>query len=78
LHVGGKYAEKARQTAATLSASVLKHCRNVRWLAVGNGVLVATTVVSGAFVAGNDAGQAYNTFPMMGDVWVPDEVRIHP
>jgi heme a synthase len=25
-------------------------------------------------VAGNDAGNAYNTFPMMGDVWIPAEV----
>ncbi|CAG9462943.1 unnamed protein product [Pedinophyceae sp. YPF-701] len=35
--------------------------------------LVAVTAVSGAFVAGMDAGRAYNTFPKMGDVWVPTE-----
>lgn len=33
--------------------------------------VVATTAFSGAFVAGNDAGRAYNTFPKMGDEWVP-------
>ena len=27
---------------------------------------------SGAYVAGNDAGRAYNTFPMMGDEWIPE------
>lgn len=33
--------------------------------------LVGLTAVSGAFVAGNDAGRAYNTFPKMGDNWIP-------
>jgi cytochrome c oxidase assembly protein subunit 15 len=28
--------------------------------------------MSGAYVAGNDAGNAYNTFPKMGDQWIPD------
>lgn len=37
-------------------------------------LLAATTVLSGAYVAGNDAGNAFNTFPMMGDQWVPDEI----
>ena len=43
-------------------------------MAVVNGLLVAVTVASGAFVAGNDAGRAFNTFPKMGDDWIPDEV----
>ena len=29
------------------------------------GVLIGVTVFSGAFVAGNDAGRAYNDFPWM-------------
>ncbi len=33
--------------------------------------LVAITIVSGGFVAGLKAGLAYNTFPMMGDRWLP-------
>ncbi|MFQ5643799.1 MAG: COX15/CtaA family protein [Thiogranum sp.] len=33
--------------------------------------LVATTIVSGGFVAGLKAGLAYNTFPKMGDQWLP-------
>lgn len=66
--------ERARQAASQLTSATLRHCRNVRWWAVGNGLLVATTVVSGAFVAGNDAGRAFNTYPMMGDVWIPDEI----
>lgn len=33
--------------------------------------LVALTIVSGGFVAGLKAGHAYNTFPKMGDQWLP-------
>ncbi|XRB15905.1 cytochrome c oxidase assembly protein COX15 [Pseudoscourfieldia marina] len=34
--------------------------------------LIAVTAVSGAFVAGNDAGRAYNTFPLMEGRIVPE------
>lgn len=34
-------------------------------------VLLAVTIVSGAFVAGLRAGMIYNTFPLMGEQWVP-------
>jgi cytochrome c oxidase assembly protein subunit 15 len=33
--------------------------------------LTAVTIISGGFVAGLKAGKIYNTFPMMGDYWVP-------
>ena len=33
--------------------------------------LIAITIVSGGFVAGLKAGKIYNTFPMMGDNWLP-------
>ncbi len=33
--------------------------------------LISITIVSGGFVAGLKAGKIYNTFPMMGDYWVP-------
>jgi len=36
--------------------------------------LVAVTIVSGGFVAGLKAGKIYNTFPRMGDHWVPPEI----
>ena len=35
--------------------------------------LIALTAASGAFVAGLDAGHAYNTFPLMGGRIVPEE-----
>ncbi|ALC42633.1 CG3803 [Drosophila busckii] len=35
---------------------------------------VFLTAISGAFVAGLDAGLVYNTFPKMGDNWIPDDI----
>ncbi|XP_028771490.1 cytochrome c oxidase assembly protein COX15 isoform X2 [Neltuma alba] len=46
----------------------------VKRLALPIGLLVGLTAISGAFVAGNDAGHAFNTFPMMGDAWIPDDI----
>lgn len=34
--------------------------------------------IAGAFVAGNDAGHAYNTFPLMGGRLVPEEYLLMP
>jgi len=42
-------------------------------LRVATGVVTAT-VLSGGFVAGNDAGEAFNTWPRMDEDWVPEEV----
>ena len=33
--------------------------------------LILVTVISGGFVAGLKAGKIYNTFPMMGEHWIP-------
>lgn len=44
--------------------------RSGRW-AAGVGGLVFVTMISGAFVAGLDAGLTYNTFPLMDGAWVP-------
>ena len=40
----------------------------------GATALVLLTILSGAFVAGNDAGLAYNTFPLMADAIVPPDI----
>jgi cytochrome c oxidase assembly protein subunit 15 len=37
-------------------------------------VLILTTMISGGFVAGLDAGLIYNTFPKMGNYWIPPGV----
>lgn len=42
--------------------------------ALGCLVAVFVTIVSGALVAGLDAGFAYNTFPTMNGMWIPDGV----
>jgi cytochrome c oxidase assembly protein subunit 15 len=36
--------------------------------------LITITIISGGFVAGLKAGKIYNTFPMMGDYWVPPDI----
>jgi cytochrome c oxidase assembly protein subunit 15 len=37
-------------------------------------VLILITIISGGFVAGLDAGLIYNTFPKMGNYWIPPDV----
>ena len=41
--------------------------------------LVVVTIVSGGFVAGLKAGKIYNTFPKMGEYWIPpDALALNP
>jgi heme a synthase len=61
-------------TANQYSRLSLEFVKKLRTSAKFNLGLVAFTAISGAYVAGNDAGRAYNTFPKMGDQWVPDEI----
>ncbi|ERN19097.1 cytochrome c oxidase assembly protein COX15 isoform X1 [Amborella trichopoda] len=58
----------------TGSLSWIHGAAKARTLAIPVSILVGVTALSGAFVAGNDAGHAYNTFPKMGDSWIPDEI----
>jgi cytochrome c oxidase assembly protein subunit 15 len=46
--------------------------RGLRRFAALLGVLVFITALSGGFVAGLDAGFAYNTFPLMDGRWIPE------
>lgn len=62
---------KLAEIAKSLSKSALKHAKRIRGGAIAVTSLTAATVVSGAFVAGNDAGCAYNTYPKMNDEWIP-------
>ena len=41
---------------------------------VGMTALITLTIISGGFVAGLKAGKIYNTFPMMGEYWVPPDI----
>ncbi len=47
--------------------------RKMKFLATGMTHLVLTTALAGAFVAGLDAGMIYNTFPKMGNNYIPDD-----
>ena len=40
--------------------------------------ILGVTIVSGAFVAGMDAGLVYNEFPYMGNSIVPSDYWVHP
>nr|XP_009942520.1 PREDICTED: LOW QUALITY PROTEIN: cytochrome c oxidase assembly protein COX15 homolog [Opisthocomus hoazin] len=46
----------------------------LRQFAHGTTALIFLTALSGAFVAGLDAGLVYNSFPKMGQRWIPDDL----
>ncbi|XP_019631670.1 PREDICTED: cytochrome c oxidase assembly protein COX15 homolog [Branchiostoma belcheri] len=48
--------------------------RQLSKYAHGTMSLVFFTALSGAFVAGLDAGLVYNSFPKFGDRWIPDDL----
>uniref|UniRef100_A0A1A8F9H6 COX15 homolog, cytochrome c oxidase assembly protein n=1 Tax=Nothobranchius korthausae TaxID=1143690 RepID=A0A1A8F9H6_9TELE len=51
-----------------------KQLMQFRRFAKGTAGLVFLTALSGAFVAGLDAGLVYNSFPKMADRWIPDDL----
>lgn len=59
--------------ASKLSKEALRQARRLRTGSLHLTALASLTIVSGALVAGNDAGRAYNTFPKMGDDWIPTQ-----
>ena len=66
--------EKTNQLAEKLSKSatdVIKKVVRIRQFAVAACTIVGITVASGAFVAGNLAGLAYNDWPWMAGKFVP-------
>ena len=63
----------ASQTQS-LGKETLQKLSRVRVGSVATTALTFVTVLSGALVAGNDAGRAYNTWPKMGDEWIPSDL----
>jgi cytochrome c oxidase assembly protein subunit 15 len=61
---------KPLQITAGQQAAALK-LRPYAYLATA---LIGTTVASGAFVAGNDAGHAYNDWPFMAGKFIPEQI----
>jgi cytochrome c oxidase assembly protein subunit 15 len=50
------------------------HLATLRKFAHGAMAMVFFTLVSGAFVAGLDAGLVYNTWPKFADRWIPTDL----
>jgi heme a synthase len=72
LHTGlDVWTRRARTLLTDPAALKVVPFRRLALLSTG---MVLLTVTSGAFVAGNDAGYAYNDFPYMGGQWVPDDI----
>ncbi|KAF7272489.1 hypothetical protein GWI33_014726 [Rhynchophorus ferrugineus] len=62
------------ETVHFSSNAILKASRKFRMFAHTTKGMIFLTAVSGAFVAGLDAGLVYNSFPKMADKWVPDDI----
>lgn len=62
-----------RPATAGSPEGVLRATASARGRLLPLAALIAVTATSGAFVAGMDAGRAYNTWPLMGGQLVPDE-----
>jgi len=55
-------------------AKVTPAMLNFKKLVVASKALAFITLVSGAFVAGLDAGLVYNSFPKFADRWIPEDI----
>lgn len=60
--------------AALRAYAALNSTQRLRTWAAATTALVACTVFSGAFVAGNEAGLVYNEFPLMGGRLIPTDM----
>lgn len=60
--------------AQKLVGAVTKASTRFRALAYTTKGMVFLTAISGAFVAGLDAGLVYNSFPKMADRWIPSDI----
>jgi len=67
-------AQTIQESIAKLPKDKIQALLSVRKLAMGTKGLVFFTAVSGAFVAGLDAGLTYNSFPLMAGKVIPDDL----
>lgn len=63
----------AAATSSSAMSGPLRKLHRLKLGAYGTSALVLATVVAGSLVAGNDAGRAYNTFPLMNGEVFPSE-----
>lgn len=73
---GGAAAQAVVDSEANLLAKpeLARALRRLRGTSKVATVALGVTILSGAFVAGNDAGRAYNDFPLMAGRWIPEEI----
>lgn len=62
----------------SMTKSAIQFAKKIRVGTIAVTTITAFTIASGAFVAGNDAGNAYNTFPQMDGKWIPIDDMIDP
>ena len=55
-----------------MSSAVVSTLKSLRPITIATTSVVLLTVATGAFVAGNDAGHAYNDWPMMAGRFIPE------
>ncbi|PNF31568.1 Cytochrome c oxidase assembly protein COX15-like protein [Cryptotermes secundus] len=60
--------------AQRLTEAASASARRFRWLTHTCKGMIFLTALSGAFVAGLDAGLVYNSYPKMADKWIPDDI----
>nr|XP_012232806.1 PREDICTED: cytochrome c oxidase assembly protein COX15 homolog [Linepithema humile] len=58
-----------------ITSNAMKTIKRFKRLVHSTKGLIFFTALSGAFVAGMDAGLIYNTFPKMADKWIPDDIN---
>ena len=63
-----------RSVRSSENQTNINQLRRFRLLTYSSKGLILLTAISGAFVAGLDAGLIYNTFPKMADKWIPDDI----
>ncbi len=67
-----------QQYTKNLTPAALQHAQKTRIGVVSTVGLTGLTILSGAFVAGNDAGNAYNTYPLMNGQLIPWDEMVDP
>jgi len=59
------------------ASKITPQLNKFRKLAISSKAAAFITLVSGAFVAGLDAGLVYNSFPKFADRWIPEDILAH-
>ncbi|EFN70127.1 Cytochrome c oxidase assembly protein COX15-like protein [Camponotus floridanus] len=67
-------AEKQTSNFSKITNNALMTIKRFKRLIYSTKGLIFFTALSGALVAGMDAGLIYNTFPKMADKWIPDDI----